>query len=376
MRESFEERVRRAMNGSGAHADTPPPPLPWIDTSNWDNEPVPEQKWAVLDRVPLHQVCLFSGEGAVGKSIAQLHLCAAHALGRDWLGSLPEPGPAIFVDAEDDAKVLHRRLAAVADHYQVTFSDMVDLHLISLAGHDAVLATASRSGKIEATPLYEQVLEAAGDIKPKMIGIASSANVFAGSEIERTQVQQFVSMLTRLAITADGSVVLISHPSLTGVNTDTGLSGSTAWHNAVRARFYMKGVKPGNGEQPDNDLREIVFKKNQYGPVAESIVLRYQNGLYLPVLGTGSLERLAQEAKANDLFLALLRRFTKENRNVSDRTGPGYAPAVFAREDEATQAKLDNKALEAAMRRLFKEGKIWNEPYGKASRPHYRVALK
>jgi hypothetical protein len=33
----------------------------------------------------------------------------------------------------------------------------------------------------------------AGDIKPKMIGIASSANVYAGSEIDRSQVQQFIS---------------------------------------------------------------------------------------------------------------------------------------------------------------------------------------
>jgi hypothetical protein len=44
-------------------------------------------------------------------------------------------------------------------------------------------------------------------------------------------------------------------PSLTGISTDTGLSGTTQWHNAVRARGYMKAVKPAEGEQPDNDLR-------------------------------------------------------------------------------------------------------------------------
>jgi hypothetical protein len=40
-----------------------------------------------------------------------------------------------------------------------------------------------------------------------------------------------------------GSVVLIAHPSLTGINTGTGISGSTQWHNSVRARFYLKGYK-------------------------------------------------------------------------------------------------------------------------------------
>src|SRR5262249_51048233 len=156
---------------------TPPPVLPWINMSSWDSEPVPEQDWAVLDRIPLRQVTLFSGEGAAGKSTEQVHLSAAHALARDWLGTMPEPGPALFVDAEDDDKVLHRRLAAILNHYGVTFKDVVEggLHLISLAGHDAVLAAASRSGKIEPTPRYKQLLEAAGDIRPKMIGIASSA---------------------------------------------------------------------------------------------------------------------------------------------------------------------------------------------------------
>ena len=39
--------------------------------SNWDNEPVPERKWAIRDRVPLRQTGLFSGEGGTGKSILE-----------------------------------------------------------------------------------------------------------------------------------------------------------------------------------------------------------------------------------------------------------------------------------------------------------------
>ena len=140
------------------------------------------------------------------------------------------------------------------------------LKITSLFGQDAVLATPARDGKMEPTPLYRQLLQAAGDIKPKMIMIASAANVFAGSEINRTQTQQFVGLLNRIALVAVGGVVLIAHPSLTGINTDTGLSGTTQWHNAVRARLYLKAVKAVAGEQPDNDLRELVFKKNQFGP--------------------------------------------------------------------------------------------------------------
>jgi RecA-family ATPase len=352
--------------------------LPYINMSNWDQEPVPEQPYTVPDRIPQHEAAMFHGEGAAGKSTIGLHLCAAHVLGREWLGVMPEPGPAIFADAEDGEIPIHRRLAAIGNHYGATFGDMIKggLHLISLAGQDAILATASRSGKIEPTALYAKLLEAAGDIKPKMITIASLANVYAGSEIDRSQVQQFVGLLTRLAIRADGSVTQIAHPSLTGINSGTGLSGSTQWHNAVRARFYLKGVKPEDGELPDNDLREIEFKKNQYGQISGRLVLRYQNGLFLPEPGVASLDQATQELTAQDVFLTLLKRLTAENRHVSASPSKNYAPTCFARESEARAAGLTNKQLETAMRELFRSGKVWNEPCGKPSRPSFRIAVK
>jgi hypothetical protein len=65
-----------------AEAKQPPSPekesLPWIDTSRWDSEPCPEREWAVKDRIPLRQVTLFSGEGAIGKSIVEL-MCSVGA---------------------------------------------------------------------------------------------------------------------------------------------------------------------------------------------------------------------------------------------------------------------------------------------------------
>ena len=354
------------------------PRLPFIDFSGWDNQPMPDRDWAVLDRIPLRQANLFSGEGGSGKSSVSLHLCCAHVLGRDWLGSLPEPGPAIFIDAEDDPKEIHIRLGSIARHYGVAYRDLKrdGLYLMSFAGQDAVLATVSRNGKIEATPLYDQILEAAADIKPKMIGIASTANVFGGKENERSQVQQFVGLMTKLAIAADGAVQLISHPSLTGISSDSGLSGSTAWHNSVRSRIYMKGAKAEDGEAPDDDLRELHFKKNRYGSLADRIVLKYTNGLFLPVPGMASLDRLAHQAKAQQVFLDLLARFNREGRNVSANPGRGYAPSTFAGEAEAKAAHLNSRDLKDALRQLFQDGKIWNEPYGRASHLHRRIAIK
>ncbi len=190
--------------------------LPRVNFSNWDNEPTPEQEWAVPDRIPVRKTTICSGEGAMGKSLIELHRSVAHVLGRNWLGTTPAEGPAIFIDAEDDAPVMHKRLADILRHFDVKFADVVkDLHLISLAGQDAVLGSFNRkTNRIEPTPLYNRLLEMAGDLKPKSISIASSADVFAGNELDRSQVQQFVGMLTRIAMRSGGGLVLIAHPSL------------------------------------------------------------------------------------------------------------------------------------------------------------------
>src|SRR5262249_23117353 len=101
-------------------------PLEWVDMSAWDSVPVPVRQWAIKDRVPLKQAGLFSGEGGTGKSILELTKDVAHVTAKDWLGTTPEHGPAIYVGAEDDQDEIHIRLASIANHYQVTFEELIN----------------------------------------------------------------------------------------------------------------------------------------------------------------------------------------------------------------------------------------------------------
>jgi RecA-family ATPase len=351
--------------------------LDWLDMSKWDSEPIPDRKWAIRDRVPLHQAGLFSGEGGTGKSIIELMKDVAHVAGKDWLGSIPEPGPAIYLGAEDDKDEIHIRLAAIAKHYGVTFRELVEagLHVLPMLGRDATLCAVTRGGKVEVTGLYRQIYQVAGDIKPENISIDTLSRAFAGNEIDRVQVYAFAMHLQALAAAAEGSVTVLSHPSLQGINSGSGISGSTAWHGAFRFRQYLKGVKASDGEQPENDVRELEFKKNQYGPLGESVMLRYQRGLFLPEGGISSLDKLAREAKADEIFLDQLRRFAGDGRNVSYKpTAPNFAPTAFAAEAEAKKHGIRKADFNAAMSRLFSTGKIYNETYGKPSRPFERLS--
>jgi RecA-family ATPase len=134
----------------------------------------------------------------------------------------------------------------------------------------------------------------------------------------------------------------------------------------------MTAPKLEQGEQPDTDLRELQFKKSNYGPTSNNIVLRYQNGLFLPEAGTSNLDKLAREQSAEEAFLALLARYEREGRNVNEKpTSHTYAPTAFCGEREAKG--FSKKELAAAMSRLFEQGRIHVENYGRPSRPASRL---
>jgi DNA polymerase I-like protein with 3'-5' exonuclease and polymerase domains/RecA-family ATPase len=370
-KEELLERIKAAPEAT--------PVICWVDMSRWDSEPMPVRRWAIAERVPANQVGIFSGEGGTGKSIIELMKDVAHVAPIEWYGVLPEQGPAFYVGAEDEEDEIRRRLGAIAEHNGLTFKQLIDggLHVLCLLGKDATLCFANgKSGKIETTALYRQLYEAAGDIKPKNISIDTLTRAFAGSEIDRVQVHNFAMHMQALAMVTDGgAVTILSHPSLQGISSGTGLSGSTGWHNAFRFRQYLKGIKPEAGEQPDTDLRQLAFMKNQYGRLEDTITLRYQHGLFLPEEGM-IFDQAVRAAKAEEVFIELLRRFTSENRYVGDKPSVSYAPALFAGEDAARKAAVTKDDLAKAMRRLFAAGKIWNEPYGRHSRPSYRIAMK
>jgi RecA-family ATPase len=354
-------------------------PISWIDMSDWDTKPVPVREWAIKDRVPLRQVGLFSGEGGTGKSIIELMKDVAHVTGKDWFGSMPTPGPAFYIGAEDEEDEIHRRVADIARHYGTTFKQLTEdgLYLKCLLGEDATLCTVTgKSGKIETTPLYRQLYEAAGDLKPKNISLDTLTRVFDGDEINRRQVYLFAMHMQALAMAADGSVTVLSHPSLAGLASGSGLSGSTAWHGAFRFRQYLKGIKAEKGEQPENGLRELEFKKNQYGPLGEAVTVTWSKGIFVPELSGSSFEGLAREQEINEVFLKAMERALSQGKDLSPHsTAHNYAPALLMTLPEAKEAKARKRDFEAAFERLLEEKKIHIATEGPPSKRRKRVLV-
>src|SRR5262245_50600782 len=212
-------------------------------------------------------------------------------------------------------------------------------------------------------------------IKPRWLGLDPAANLWTGDENARTDVMQFVNLLASVSVEAATAVILATHPSLTGMSSGSGLSGSTGWNNGPRERLYLTSAVTMEGTEPDPDLRELKIMKSNYGPIGERVTLRWRNGVFVPEqLDGGSLEQMARNQNAEAVFLELLELFTAQGQNVNHTSGQIYAPAKFARHAKAKG--YSSSILHQAMQRLLDKGRVRIVQIGRPSRPSFKLSIE
>jgi RecA-family ATPase len=323
-------------------------------------DPEPQRKWIVEDVVPDETMTLVTGEGGIGKTTLALQLAVAMRIDGYWLGMKVTQGPALFVTSEDDRKDVNLNLRAILKAESKSLAHCPDLYVLSLADRDACLGAAStKLGAIEATPLWHALLRLVERRKPRIVIFDALADLFGGEENVRRHARGFIVLLKQLAIRQKLAVILISHPSLSGMSTGSGLSGSTDWHNGPRARLYFERPKDKDDKAFDVDLRILTVKKVQYAQEGTVFRLRRKAGffVYEGKDGGGAVcDRAAAVAKAETVFLALLHAFEDQGRSVSPNPSGSYAPVVFEREADADG--VSKAALGRAMSKLLKANRI------------------
>lgn len=358
------------MPPAEAYAEAAQPPSPrrtsvFFAASDLEGQHIPPRRWHVEGLVPSGTVTLLGGDGGTGKSLVALQLAASTALARAWLGLHVTPGRALYISAEDDKAELHRRLADVTRAENVTLGDLDNLTIRSLAGEDALLAHADRSGILHPSPLYHEIGARLRDEAPALVVLDTLADLFPGNENDRAQARQFVGLLRGLAIRHECAVVMLAHPSLSGLNSGSGTSGSTGWNNSVRSRLYLERVKD-DGYEADPDARILRSMKSNYARSGGEISLKWQDGVFVAQEAETGLDRMAATAKAERVFLKLLQQAQGQGRKVNHAGGPTYAPKVFAASPEAEG--ITKRTFGQAMERLLATGKITIAEYGPPSK--------
>lgn len=344
-----------------------PQPLDIIAPPKWQGIIAPPYDWMVDGCFLRGTVAMLSGDGGLGKSLLIQQLCTAAATGKAWLGLATKQCKSLAVFCEDDEDELHRRQEKINAHYGIDHGDIEGAQYMSRVGQESMLAAFRDKGeKMEQTAFFDQVQTAAKDFGAQIVVFDTVADVFSGDEIRRTQVRRFVTLLRRLALSIQGVVILTAHPSLQGMSTGTGLSGSTAWNNSVRSRLYLTASKDADADQEARNERWLKTMKNNQGAYGDKIQLRWSDGVFVrtDTEGPNFLEKIDLDRRLLDALRDLVKSGT---RVAADRSAKNSFAAKVR--DLPQFKRLPFSAALASIDRLREAGKVVVVPCGQKSRP-------
>ena len=253
--------------------------------------PCPEREF--LDRanlMPRRNVVLLGGDGGTGKSLLAMQLALACSTAAKWIGIGVDSGPVIYLSAEEDRTELQIRLREICHAEGLDLAEAHTLDLLYMAGEDAVLGY-EKQGRLEVTTLFKRLERALEERTPELLVLDNLADVFAGNENNRSLAKAFIGKLRGLAIRYDCVVLLLAHPSLSGLSSGTGTSGSTAWSNSVRSRLYLH--RPDGLEGEDQNARILESKKANYSAIGQRYDLKWVRNRFVRVEPKNPWDRVA-----------------------------------------------------------------------------------
>lgn len=326
--------------------------------------------WLINSMIPAGTVTLLSGDGGSGKSLLALNLAISVASGGKlkWLNYQPAHGSALYIGAEDDMNEIHRRISRLtAGNFDLEYNDLKDLHIASLANRDALLSIVDpKTNTLYPSPLFQQIVTKVDAERPSLVVLDTLADLFPANENDRASARQFIGQLRKMAVDFDTTVVLLSHPSLSGMASGSGTSGNTAWSNSVRSRLYLQRITE-DGYEPDKTARKLTVMKSNYGEVGIEILMNYNDGFFEADKTTDSLDRVAMDNKADRVFLRLLESHTAASVKLSPNyTSNNSAATIFSRSND--RESVTKKQFMAAQERLILKKEIKIEEEGSPSR--------
>jgi RecA-family ATPase len=277
--------------------------------------------------------------------------------------------PARRRGAEEPEEEMRRRLQSAARARGLEEHKLEQLHFHFAEPDNCLLGIGRPNGPVIRTPLFEALRAAAAAVRPTLIVVDSIAATFGGNQNDRVHARTFVGLFRQLAREIDCAVLLLDHPSLSGMTNGSGRSGSMDWRNAVRAFMYLRPTDNEDGTKG----RELEVMKINSGPCGEIQKLRFDAGCFVLQDSPHSPRQAAAVHKVDALFLRLLEERNAQGRWVTPNKAVGYAPKELAAMPSAEGCTA--AALANAMERLLAAKQITVETFGPDSRRRQKLVL-
>ncbi|ABK99737.1 AAA family ATPase [Pelobacter propionicus] len=285
---------------------------PAIDLVELSKKPPTPPRHIIDGWLPEGYATLLSAHGGTGKSTIALHQAVCIALGHDFFGLPVERRKVKYLSCEDRGDVLHWRLARTCTYLGVSIADLDGwLGLLDLVGHDTILFQSANGDETHITAAYRHLAARIRREGYQVVYVDGISDTYNGNENARAEVKAFVNCLLA-TIPLDGAVVLIGHVAKLTAFTKTsteGYSGSTSWHNSVRARWYLY-PETKFGEEAAEKTGELLLElqKSNLGPTSGAMRFRWDDSTGMFVGHTerseGPMDRNFREQEEREGILA------------------------------------------------------------------------
>jgi RecA-family ATPase len=341
-------------------------PLAIEPAAAWASRPEPPPRdWIIDGLIPAGHVTSMLGNGGLGKTLLAVQLGVHISMNRPIFGRVVSGGPVLGVFCEDEQEELERRGRAACAGEDIPLESLERLHMTSRDGLDNLLCTFDRE-QIVMTPFYRQLDATVGLLKPRLTIIDTAADVFGGDFMSTPQVRQFLKVaLGGLCVRHGTAVLLLAHPSASGMQSGDGGGFSTAWNNSVRSRLFLRRPKSEDKEAAQ-DRRVLEVRKSNYAVDGTSIALMYQHGCFVP--DPEPLEEGVKPVRPPRTDTRLAFAALEQIRRLAPAGGPVVrfgtildalqAAGSLPRSATATEADKVRKTLQRALNQIADDGHI------------------
>jgi len=350
-------------NGGAPRADAGRRAIDWHDLAQ--TQP-PDRTWFVEQWLSTGAT-LIAGPGGTGKSLLAQTMATALALGVAYVETVPAPQSVLYWACEDDRDELWRRQLAICRYFDVDLTALPAHYIVEPRLGRSNGLTCTQYGALVWTDLYAELREQVNDYHAAVLILDNIGQVFGGNENDRHHVTEFLNGL--LGLTASPlAVVLLGHPSKAAGSE---YSGSTAWQNAVRMRWFM-GDKPPDQPQSDDEevadpaVRYLAKRKANY-TIHDCRKLLYEDGVYAPQavpLPPMSERYGGRQSRAEAILLSAIDAFKVHGiRSTASASTPDYLPKLVLSSNMAHG--FTRGELITAMQRLRTTGALVDVQCGK-----------
>lgn len=306
---------------------------------------------------------LVAARGGMHKSTCTQHLATLGALGRPYFAPTAKAFATLIVNCEDDHDELWRRQDLICRQEGVNIGDLEGhLHIESRVGCDNALMVVT-GGQLTPTKLMEQLRQQVNDLRIDVLVMDNVAHLLLADHDDRTVVTTFVNAICGLVRGRPFAPVLVAHVSR-AIGSE--FTGSVAWENAVRMRWFLgdrlpdQPIEPGDEDAQPSSVRFLCKRKSNYSAQDFVRFTVTDGGILVPdhePQTVSGMVAMLDEKRADEVCVAGFQALKAMGLYPSDsKASPDYLPRQLIEKRLASgYSKAD---LARAMNRLMTAGKF------------------